>query len=111
MTSPLYRVQTKGVRLSHSTLKILQVFLEAPEEELCGSDLMERASVSPGVVYPFLVKWEEEGLLKAQWEKLAASNLGRPRKKFYRLTSAGKTAAKNALKPFVTFPKLISEVG
>jgi len=89
------------MRLSRSSLKIVQVFLETPGEEFCGSDLMDRADVSPGVVYPFLVKWEAQGLLKARWEEQDASDLGRPRKKLYKLTGSGKTAAREALKPFV----------
>jgi DNA-binding PadR family transcriptional regulator len=93
------------MRLTHSTLRIIRVFLETPMEEFCGSDLMDLANVSPGVVYPFLVKWEEEGLLKARWEEQDASDLGRPRKRFFKLTGAGKSAAREAFKPFAGFMK------
>jgi PadR family transcriptional regulator PadR len=95
--------------LSHSTLKIIQVFLAEPGEEFCGSDLMDRADVSPGVVYPFLVKWEEEGLLKSRWEEQDPHDLGRPRKRFYELTRTGKTKARDALKPFVAFMRPVQE--
>ena|ERR1700730_523942 len=97
------------MRWSRSSLKVIQVFLEAPQGEFCGSDLMSRASVSPGVVYPFLLKWEEEGFLESRWEDQDASDLGRPRRKFYRLTRAGKRTAREALKPFVVGLRAIPE--
>ena len=105
----LYRGQTKGMRLSHSSLKIVQTFVDAPGEAFCGSELIDRAGVSPGVVYPFLVRWEEEGLLSARWEQQDASDLGRPRKRFYKLTAKGKATAREALRPFVVSMRPIME--
>jgi DNA-binding PadR family transcriptional regulator len=76
------------IRLSHQSLRVLRAFLDALSEdvrsELAGADLMSAARLSSGTLYPILLRFEPE-------------DLGRPRRRFYRMTEAGAQVAHDAL--------------
>jgi PadR family transcriptional regulator PadR len=83
-------------RLSHQTLRVLKVFLDAPKEGLAGSDIWKTLGLFTGTVYPILLRLETAGWLKGTWEKATAEELGRPRKRFYQLTPLGYNKAREA---------------
>ena len=89
------------VRLSHQGLRVLCVFLDAMAEdaraELAGTDLMQSARLSSGTLYPLLLRFEKAGLLESRWERERPEALGRPRRRFYRMTPAGARVAREAL--------------
>jgi len=89
------------VRLSHQSLRILRVFLDALSDnvraELAGADIMRAAGVSSGTLYPILLRFEKAGLLESRWEDEEPADLGRPRRRFYRMTQAGAKVAHDAL--------------
>jgi PadR family transcriptional regulator PadR len=84
-------------RLSHQTLRVLKVFIEGPKEGLAGSDIWKALGLFTGTVYPILLRLEGAGWLKGDWEKPPPEELGRPRKRIYRLTSFGYNKAREAL--------------
>jgi DNA-binding PadR family transcriptional regulator len=90
-----------NIRLSLQSLRILRVFLDVLSEdlhaELAGADLMSAAGVSSGTLYPILLRFERAGMLESRWEKERPEKLGRPRRRFYRMTSAGIQVAQEAL--------------
>ena len=90
-----------NIRLSLQSLRVLRVFLDTLSEdlrtELAGADLMSAARVSSGTLYPILLRFERAGLLESRWEKERPEKLGRPRRRFYRMTSAGVRVAREAL--------------
>ncbi len=90
-----------NLRLSHQSLRVLRVFLDALSEdlhaELAGADLMSAARLSSGTLYPILLRFERQGLLESRWEKERPEKLGRPRRRFYRMTEAGAQVAHKAL--------------
>ena len=92
---------TTNVRLSHQGLRVLRVFLDAMAEdvraELAGTDLMQAARLSSGTLYPLLLRFEKAGLLESRWERERPETLGRPRRRFYRMTPAGAKVAHEAL--------------
>jgi DNA-binding PadR family transcriptional regulator len=92
---------TKDVRLSHTTLRVLRVFLEQPTSSLAGSDIWRETGVLSGTLYPILSRLEKAGWLKSEWEQLDPSLEGRPRKRLYRLTGVGARNAKQALRDVV----------
>lgn len=54
-----------------------------------------------GTVYPTLTRAEASGLVRAKWEGRAiASAEARPRRRYYELTAAGRTALTEALDRF-----------
>ena len=89
------------VRLSHQSLRVLRAFVDAFNEdvraELAGSELMRVARVSSGTLYPILLRFEKAGLLQSRWEEETPESLGRPRRRFYRMTQAGAQVAHDAL--------------
>ena len=58
---------------------------------------MRVARVSSGTLYPILLRFEKAGLLESRWEEETPESLGRPRRRFYRLTRAGVQVAQDAL--------------
>ena len=89
------------VRLSHQSLRVLRAFLDAFNEdvraEVAGAELMRLARLSSGTLYPILLRFERAGLLESRWEEEAPESLGRPRRRFYRMTQAGAQVAHEAL--------------
>jgi PadR family transcriptional regulator PadR len=90
-----------SIRLSHQGLRVLRAFLDALSEdvraELAGADLMTAARLSSGTLYPILLRFERLGLLESRWESERPEKLGRPRRRFYRMTEAGAQVAREAL--------------
>jgi len=90
-----------NVRLSHQGLRVLRAFLDALNEdvraEMAGAELMRLARVSSGTLYPILLRFEKLGLLESRWEEETPESLGRPRRRFYRMTQAGARVAHEAL--------------
>ena len=89
------------VRLSHQGLRVLRAFLDAFQEdvraEMAGAELMRSARVSSGTLYPILLRFEKAGLLESRWEEEVPELLGRPRRRFYRMTQNGAQVARDAL--------------
>jgi PadR family transcriptional regulator, regulatory protein PadR len=57
-----------------------------------GFDVMDATDLPSGTVYPILRRIEEEGLVKARWEREgAARREQRPPRRYYELTPAGVT--------------------
>ena len=90
-----------NIRLSQQGLRVLRAFLDAFNEdvraEMAGAELMRLARVSSGTLYPILLRFEKAGLLQSRWEEERPELLGRPRRRFYRLTQSGAQVAHEAL--------------
>jgi PadR family transcriptional regulator PadR len=84
-------------RLSHASLKVLRTFLNSPTVKLSGADLHKRSGVFTGTLYPMLLRFEAAGWMKSEWEDVDPKQVGRPRKRFYRLTPVGQARANVAL--------------
>ena len=76
-------------QITHQTHRVLNAFLSDPTQELCGSDLLDRVGLASGTLYPILMRLEEAKWLKSCPEDVDPSRVGRPRRRFYRLTSTG----------------------
>jgi len=83
-------------RLTHQTLKVLRVFLEQPNKALAGSDIWKETGIFSGTLYPILARLEKAGWLTSSWEAAEPSEVGRPRKRLYRLTGVGQKRALGA---------------
>jgi len=86
--------------LTHTTLKVLRVFLEKPDEGYGGADITRLTGIVSGVMYPILSRLERAGWLASAWETQPASELRRPRKRMYRFTSSGLQKARVAFSEF-----------
>jgi PadR family transcriptional regulator, regulatory protein PadR len=84
-------------RLSQQGLRVLRVFLEKPSQSHSGADLGRLAGVGSGTLYPLLMRLEEAAWLVSEWEICDPSEVGRPRKRFYKLTGLGQSRAAAAI--------------
>jgi PadR family transcriptional regulator PadR len=77
------------MRMSLQTLRVLEVFLADPSEQLSGADVHARCGIASGTLYPILLRLEAAGWFVSKWESVDPSAVGRPRRRLYRLTPSG----------------------
>jgi PadR family transcriptional regulator, regulatory protein PadR len=79
----------KQPRLSSQTIKVLGTLIASPAAELSGAEIAKHAKLASGTLYPILLRLEKMGWLKSRWEAGDPRLLGRPRRRFYRITGTG----------------------
>jgi PadR family transcriptional regulator, regulatory protein PadR len=79
--------------LSPQARLILASLLEARNTWSHGYELVRRANVKSGTLYPLLIRLEEQGYLEAEWQPPQSSS--RPPRHAYRLTASGIKFARN----------------
>ena len=85
---------TAPQRLTAPTIEVLHALLDSTEP-LWGLQLVKLTERPTGTVYPILSRLEDAGWLAADWE--AESDHPGPRRRLYRLTAEGSTAAAQAI--------------
>jgi PadR family transcriptional regulator PadR len=66
-----------------------------------GFDIMEFTDLPSGTVYPILRRFERNGLVSSRWESPKKARYeGRPRRRYYELTTAGREALSVAAERF-----------
>lgn len=58
---------------------------------------MTLTGLASGILYPILRDYEKKGLLSSRWEQGDPKELGRPLRRFYKITKHGRFAARKAL--------------
>jgi PadR family transcriptional regulator PadR len=89
--------QNKEPRVSAKGLKVLHAFVEAGKRELSGADIAERTGILSGTLYPILIRFKSAGWLDDRWEDDEPVELGRPKRRYYRLTAEGQRAYRRNL--------------
>jgi|SRR6185369_2817446 DNA-binding PadR family transcriptional regulator len=84
-------------RMTTSVMKVVTAFLEDPDAERYGLDLMRDTGLASGTLYPILVRLERAGWVEAEWEDIDPVAEGRPSRKYYRLTRLGVTRSRQEL--------------
>lgn len=79
-------------------MKVLAALLSSPRDELSGAEIGKASKLASGTLYPILLRLEGAGWLTSRWETENPSELGRPRRRFYRVTALGAKKAKAAYK-------------
>ncbi len=80
------------MRISGKPLEILLFLSNYPQESFAGYSLSKILGISSGTLYPLLVKLEKAGLLDSQWEDGDPQELGRPRRRYYKINGQGITS-------------------
>jgi PadR family transcriptional regulator PadR len=80
-------------RITRSTERVLDAFLQAPDEGTYGYDLAKASGISPGSVYPILARLENVGWIESHWEQPDPGNEERPLRRRYQLTTDGREFA------------------
>ena len=76
------------VRLTYATGVVLEALAGGHRY---GFDIMDASGLPDGTVYPALRRLERGGLVTSDWEVASAAHAaGRPPRRYYRLTAAGR---------------------
>jgi DNA-binding PadR family transcriptional regulator len=84
--------------MSAQTLKVLGALLSSPRDELSGAEIGRVAKLASGTLYPILIRLEQAKWLESRWETDDPKALGRPRRRFYRVTGLGVSKAREVLR-------------
>lgn len=85
---------SKGPRLTPQTAQVLEAVIN--RGPLSGADIAKSTKLKSGTLYPLLLRLEEAGWLRSEWEVGDPRELGRPRRRFYQVTGVGAAHAKQA---------------
>ena len=77
--------------------KVLRVLVEDPTASHYGTEIGKAAKLSGGSLYPVLLRLEQAGVLASEREDVDPSEVGRPRRRLYWLTSEGAEFARRTL--------------
>lgn len=80
-------------RHSATTVAVLLALLDQPGDESYGYGLTARTGLPSGSLYPILARLEERGFVTSVWERIDSTALGRPARRIYTLTAAGREEA------------------
>ncbi len=80
-----------------ATRAILDEFAVDPQAHRYGLDLGRTTRLPSGTVHPILARLEGVGWVESGWEEVDPRDVGRPRRRYYRLTPEGARAAERAL--------------
>ena len=95
-------------RLSTQTLKVLGELASHRSELLSGADIARRTKLASGTLYPILLRLEAAGWLSSQWEAGDPTVLGRPRRRFYTITTEGARNVRKVVKSFLPDTELLA---
>lgn len=85
-------------RISDETQAVLRLFVDQPEQERFGLEVLNEAGLASGSLYPILHRLEARGILKSRWEPLdVATAASRRPRRLYMLDPRGASAAKELL--------------
>lgn len=84
-------------KLSIQTLKVLRPFLADTRKELSGAEIIRISGLASGTAYPIMLRLERTGMLISHWEKGNPKKLGRPLRRYYRITAIAAAQAREAL--------------
>ena len=92
-----------NLRMSGPTLKLLKFMLENPQEGRSGAQISKATKIGSGTMYPLLQRLELAKWIEGQWENVDPRDVGRPKRRFYKLTPAGRVGAAEALAELQTY--------
>ena len=95
--------------LSYSSAVILQAVANG---YVYGFEVMDATGLPSGTVYPALRRMETSGLVESSWESEAAAQRdGRPARKYYEITAAGRDELAEAVRRYRHLERLLPEDG
>ncbi|MGH3695960.1 MAG: PadR family transcriptional regulator [Pseudonocardiaceae bacterium] len=79
------------------TQLVLRAMLAEPTQEMYGLQIGQAAELPSGTIHPILARLEGCGWLESHWEDIEPAKVGRPRRRYYRLSAEGAEYARTAL--------------
>src|ERR1700730_9744898 len=81
-------------QVTRQTFEVLPALIACPQAGLSGAQIARTTKLASGTLYPILMRLEQAGWLESQWETEDPHTLGRPRRRFYRVTGLGENRAR-----------------
>ena len=92
-------------KLSHTSALILQAIGAG---FVYGFSVMEMTGLPSGTVYPAMRRLERDGLIRSQWERQSIADAEqRPARKYYKLTTQGRTTLEASRRRYPLLERLI----
>ncbi|WP_237048086.1 PadR family transcriptional regulator [Lentzea guizhouensis] len=88
---------TARLRMTVHVQAVPRLLLSDPDVERYGLEIAESAGMMPGTAYPILARLVSLGWVEDRWEEIDPHTARRPKRRFYKLTETGRTAAPAAL--------------
>jgi PadR family transcriptional regulator, regulatory protein PadR len=85
-------------KMSVQTQAILAALLQDVTRPQYGLEMAKAAGLPSGTIYPLLARLEREGWVESEPEDIDASSVGRPPRRYYRLTGEGARVARAEIK-------------
>src|SRR5258708_37501829 len=92
------------IRVSGPTLKLLKLLVEDPKTGRSGAEISKITKLGSGTMYPLLQRLEIAKWIEGEWENVEPSEVGRPKRRLYKLTRSGQAAARKELAQYQTPP-------
>lgn len=83
------------LRISKTTLAVLDALLANPSQWSYGYAISQRTEIASGTLYPILMRLEKMGWLETRWEEPRGA--GRPPRHLYRLKPPARKPAREEL--------------
>jgi PadR family transcriptional regulator PadR len=90
------------IRMSGPTLKLLKLLLDDPKQARSGAEISKATKLGSGTMYPLLQRLEIAKWIEGDWERVDPSEVGRPKRRLYKLTRSGQAAASKELAQYQT---------
>lgn len=84
-------------RMTLTTQAVLHALIDEPATERYGLELSAATGLPSGTVHPILARLESLGWVESAWEEIDTQKVGRPRRRYYRITDRGLALARVAL--------------
>jgi PadR family transcriptional regulator PadR len=89
--------KSSGPRMTLPTQFVLRAMIAEPTREMYGLEIGQVAGLASGTVHPILARLENCEWVQSRWEDQDPHEVGRPRRRYYRLTPDGVAYAARAL--------------
>lgn len=86
------------MKITGRSLELLLFLMPRRNQEFSGYDISKKLGVSSGTLYPLLVSLAQKGLVEDRWELGDPKELGRPRRRYYRITGLGAQAVETKMR-------------
>jgi PadR family transcriptional regulator PadR len=83
--------------VSPQTQAVLAALLRDVGGLLYGLEIAKEAGLASGTIYPILARLERTNWVESEWEDVDPHEVGRRRRRYYRLTGEGERAARREL--------------
>jgi PadR family transcriptional regulator, regulatory protein PadR len=90
------------IRMSGPTLKLLKLLVEDPKTGRSGAEISKITKIGSSTMYPLLQRLEIAKWIEGEWEDVDPSEVGRPKRRLYKLTRSGQAAALKELAQYQT---------